>query len=111
MILRTPSPSWVHDGDGLVAWDVAATTTVRGLSASRGRNGGGHGCASLRSSTTRSWHRVRTGRVRLFLLRRRRRSVVTVPGTIVGQRDGKAWITTITPTDPPHCPHRVGSAV
>ena len=32
-------------------------------------------------------------------------SVVTVPGTIVGQRDGKAWITTITPsTDPPTAP-------
>ena len=31
LIPREAAPmSWVHEGDGLVGWDVAATTTVRG---------------------------------------------------------------------------------
>lgn len=102
--------SWVHEGAGLVGWDVAATTTVRG--------------PERFARAQRWWTRFvdsadvddavlapGTGPVAFasFSFDPEAESVITVPGTIVGQRDGKAWITTITPSDPVPLPAVTGA--
>lgn len=97
--------SWVHEGDGLVGWDVAARTVVRG--------------PERFARAQRWWARLceaaviddevmapGTGPVAFasFAFDAAGDSVITVPGTIVGQRDGKAWMTTITPRKPDPLP-------
>ncbi len=97
--------SWVHDGDGLVAWDVAATTTVRGPERfARAQRWWARLCES--AVVDDEIMAPGTGPVAFasFSFDADDESVVTVPGTIVGQRDGKAWITTITPNRPAPLP-------
>jgi menaquinone-specific isochorismate synthase len=95
--------TWVHEGDGLVGWDVAATTTVRGPERfARAQRWWTRFCDD--ASVDDAVLAPGTGPVAFasFSFDADEESVITVPGTIVGQRDGKAWITTITPsrTDP-----------
>ncbi len=93
--------SWVHEGDGLVAWDVAATTTVRGPERfARAQRWWARFCES--ATVDDEVMAPGTGPVAFasFAFDAAADSVVTVPGTIVGRRDGKAWITTISPSRP-----------
>ncbi len=77
--------SWVHEGDGLVGWDIAATTTVRGPE---------------RFARAQRWWTRFCEAAASFAFDADEDSVITVPGTIAGRRDGKAWITTISPSLP-----------
>lgn len=91
--------TWVHEGDGLVAWDVAATTTVRGPERfARAQRWWTRFCEA--ASVDDAVLAPGTGPVAFasFGFDAAAESVITVPGTIVGQRDGKAWVTTITPS-------------
>lgn len=93
--------TWIHEGDGLVAWDVAATTTVRGPERfARAQRWWARFCAD--ADIDDAVLAPGTGPVAFasFSFDGDDESVITVPGTIVGQRDGKAWITTITPSHP-----------
>lgn len=95
--------TWVHEGDGLVGWDVAATTTVRGPERfARAQRWWTRFCEQ--AAVDDAVLAPGTGPVAFasFSFDADDESVITVPGTIVGQRDGKAWMTTITPsrTDP-----------
>lgn len=93
--------SWVHEGDGLVGWDVAATTTVRGPERfARAQRWWTRFCES--ATIDDEVMAPGTGPVAFasFSFDADDESVVTVPGTIAGRRDGKAWITTITPSSP-----------
>ena len=97
--------SWVHEGDGLVAWGVAATTTVRGPERfARAQRWWTRFCES--AAIDDAVLAPGTGPVAFasFSFDAEAESVITVPGTIVGQRDGKAWITTITPNLPEPLP-------
>ena len=79
--------SWVHDGDGLVAWDVAATTTVRALRRfARAQRWWARLCES--AVVDDEIMAPGTGPVAFasFSFDADDESVVTVPGTIVGQR-------------------------
>ncbi len=93
--------TWVHEGEGLVAWDVAATTTVRGPERfARAQRWWARFCEA--ADVDDEVMAPGTGPVAFasFAFDAEADSVLTVPGTIVGQRDGKAWITTITPSHP-----------
>lgn len=101
--------TWLHEGDGLIGWDVAATTTVRG--------------PERFARAQRWWARLiaeadiddevlapGTGPVAFasFAFDGEDESIITVPGTVIGQRDGKAWITTISPSEPQPLPTNYG---
>jgi menaquinone-specific isochorismate synthase len=91
--------SWVHEGDGLVAWDVAATTSVRGPERfARAQRWWTRFCET--AAVDDEVMTPGTGPVAFgsFSFDAAEESVITVPGTIAGQRDGKAWITTISPS-------------
>lgn len=91
--------TWVHEGDGLVGWDVAASTTVRGPERfARAQRWWTRFCET--ASVDDAVLAPGTGMAAFasFSFDADDESVITVPGTIVGQRDGKAWITTITPS-------------
>ena len=93
--------TWVHEGDGLIAWDVAATTTVRGPERfARAQRWWARFCDAAQIDD--AVLAPGTGPVAFasFAFDADEDSVITVPGTIVGRRDGKAWITTITPSQP-----------
>lgn len=97
--------SWVHEGDGLVGWDIAATTTVRGPERfARAQRWWTRFCES--AAIDDEVLAPGTGPVAFasFSFDAADESVITVPGTIVGRRDGKAWITTITPNRPDPLP-------
>jgi len=97
--------TWVHEGDGLVAWNVAASTTVRGPERfARAQRWWTRFCES--ATIDDAVLAPGTGPVAFasFSFDAEDESVLTVPGTIVGQRDGKAWITTITPSGPSTLP-------
>ncbi len=104
--------TWVHEGDGLVAWDVAATTTVRGPERfARAQRWWARFCDS--ADIDDAVLAPGTGPVAFasFAFDADEESVITVPGTIVGRRDGKAWITTITPSHPRPLPGGTGGAM
>ena len=93
--------TWIHEGEGLVGWDVAATTTVRGPERfARAQRWWARFCEA--AQTDDEVMAPGTGPVAFasFAFDADAESVVTIPGTIVGQRDGKAWITKITPSQP-----------
>jgi menaquinone-specific isochorismate synthase len=93
--------SWVHSGDGLVGWDVAARTTVGGPERfARAQRWWSRFCES--AGVDDEVMAPGTGPVAFasFAFDAAGQSVITVPGTIVGRRDGKAWITTVTPSRP-----------
>jgi len=97
--------TWLHEGDGLIAWDVAATTTVRGPERfARAQRWWTRFCADAHVDD--AVLAPGTGPVSFasFAFDGEAESVITVPGTIVGRRDGKAWITTITPCQPSPAP-------
>ena len=102
--------TWVYEGDGLVAWDVAASTTVRGPERfARAQRWWTRFCES--ATIDDAVLAPGTGPVAFasFSFDAEDESVLTVPGTIVGQRDGKAWITTITPSSPATLPPAPGT--
>jgi menaquinone-specific isochorismate synthase len=104
--------SWVHEGNGLVAWDVAATTTVRGPERfARAQRWWTRFCES--AVIDDAVLAPGTGPVAFasFAFDAEADSVLTVPGTIIGQRDGKAWMTTITPSRPAHLPPARGTGL
>ena len=97
--------SWVHEGDGLVGWGTAATTTVRGPERfARAQRWWTRFCESAHIDD--EVLAPGTGPVAFasFSFDPDAESVITVPGTIAGRRDGKAWITTITPSLPNDLP-------
>jgi menaquinone-specific isochorismate synthase len=100
LLPRDAAPlTWVHEGDGLIAWDVAATTTVRGPERfARAQRWWTRFCESAHVDD--DVLAPGTGPVAFasFSFDTAGESVITVPGTIVGRRDGKAWVTTITPS-------------
>ncbi len=101
--------TWLHEGDGLVAWDVAATTTVRGPERfARAQRWWARFCAD--AAVDDEVMAPGTGPVAFasFAFDADEESVITVPGTIVGRRDGKAWITTISPSHPSPQPCAAG---
>lgn len=101
--------SWVHEGDGLVGWDVAATTSVRGPERfARAQRWWTRFCESAHIDD--AVLAPGTGPVAFasFSFDPDDESIITVPGTIAGRRDGKAWITTITPSRPSDLPVAAG---
>jgi menaquinone-specific isochorismate synthase len=91
----------VHEGDGLVGWDIAATTTVRGPERfARAQRWWTRFCEA--AAVDDEVMAPGTGPVAFasFAFDADEDSVITVPGTIAGRRDGKAWITTISPSLP-----------
>jgi menaquinone-specific isochorismate synthase len=91
----------LHEGDGLIGWDVAATTTVRGPERfARAQRWWARFCADAHIDD--EVMAPGTGPVAFasFAFDADDESIITVPGTIVGQREGKAWVTTITPSHP-----------
>ncbi len=102
--------TWVHEGDGLVAWDVAASTVVRGPERfARAQRWWTRFCES--ATIDDAVLAPGTGPVAFasFSFDAEDESLLTVPGTIVGQRDGKAWITTISPSTPSPLPPTPGT--
>lgn len=100
-----PSPkatTWVHNGDGLVGWGVAATATVRGQERfARAQRWWARLCEQ--SAVEDEVMIPGSGPIAFasFGFSEDSDSVLTVPATIVGQRDGKAWITRISPGEYP----------
>lgn len=104
--------SWVHEGAGLVGWDIAATTTVRGPERfARAQRWWARFCEN--ASIDDEVQSPGTGPVAFasFAFDAEDESVLTVPGTIAGRRDDKAWITTITPSRPDPLPVNSGRAL
>ncbi|MBK9738189.1 MAG: isochorismate synthase [Actinobacteria bacterium] len=89
--------AWVHDGEGLIGWGVAARLEVRGNERfSRTQRWWSTLCASLEIDDTVSM--PGTGPVAFGSFSfdsESGSSYVVVPRVVVGRRAGQAWITTI----------------
>jgi menaquinone-specific isochorismate synthase len=107
LLARLPDPApliWLHHGDGLVGWGEAARVAVP---PGDDRDAAAHDLLAATVAGARVDDPLRlpgTGLVAFGALtfdRRAAGSVLVVPRVVLGRRDGRAWLTTITgPGDP-----------
>ena len=103
----TTSMSWVRHGDGLVGWGVATRIDTSG--ASRMIDADAWWRATVEQFVVHDDVRVPgTGPVAFgsFAFSRRSASggTLVVPRVVVGRRDGRSWLTVVTPTELAHSP-------
>jgi menaquinone-specific isochorismate synthase len=88
--------AWVRGGDGLVGWGVHASTTVSGPTRFSDARAWWH--AQLETfSVADAVHASGTGPILFtsFSFSQAEESVLVIPKVIVGQRNGKSWLTWI----------------